>query len=68
MQFYSQLSDDERDQIAILRAAGRSTLFAPAPPPSRRRLPSVTSLSGAKLCETPTLEKSAKYRPRTAAG
>ena len=24
MQFYSHLSDDERDQIAILRAAGRS--------------------------------------------
>ena len=24
MRFYSHLSDDERDQIAILRAAGRS--------------------------------------------
>ena len=24
MQFYSHLSDDERDQIAILQAAGRS--------------------------------------------
>ena len=37
MRFYSHLSDDERDQIAILRAAGRS--MGPLPGRSVERKP-----------------------------
>ncbi len=43
MQSYSQLSDDERDQIGILRAAGRSIgAIARALCPAKTTIPSLT--------------------------